>query len=695
MEAWRLFKGVSFGEVSDVRFLPADSDQGIWLVLDRGNHRICVHDEAGRELGQIGRWLPPEMSKRWSLPGCFVGWELDRREVIPHFENFDYLHFPWRLLGHSLTALYIWEPNSRDLKRLRCGQLIPVPYRPEALSEWIGAFDGGLLGWDAQNSRLLLCSLDGKPHAAVVIEGVPVASALSADELWLQAGERLRRIAIDGRGWNRIASGETVDPESLRARPTSEGIDTELVARNLLHFSKALVEFADGVCRLTWPEIISPVVSESTLERLNILYSRSNRVQGEFGRLTHAWSTTVLSHSLGAMAGAVSEENQASAQEVLAQWQRLAERLNCWRWRMVQRSDALFSILERGSLKKALVPESVRELLENVKELLNTHLALDYRFSLDFQQSDGFLQIPCAESSTHEGSSIPLTGAARILPLVRAGLASRHVPIPRLRRPGPIAFTSDGDLWVIDLGEKAVYRHRENERYRIAASQVSSPCALAATRVGMAVADQTGRCVWLIRDDGGCSKVLELSNEEVLAVTCSSGADARYAAAYEPQSGEGRILVLDREWRVTGEIAETGKGRLKIPVDLAVLPDGNLVVVEWGEEAAVLVFSTGGCELSRLFPQPPLPQEWSRVRAAQAGSDGSVFLLDQRYGCVRWYDPRLKYRLMFGRGILREPESLAVREGRLYVSNSGKGEVLEFDLDTPSTHPERRLKMEG
>ncbi len=389
LDAWQLCSGVSFGEVSDVYFLPADSDRGIWLVLDRGNHRICFLGETGRELGRVGRCLSPAISKRWSLPGCFVGWELDRRGVIPQFEHLDYLHLPWRLLGHSFTTLHVWEPYSWDLKRLKCGQLIPIPYRPETLSEWIGAFDSGLLGWDARNSRLLICGLDGKPHAAAAIAGVPIASRFPASEIWLQSGDRLRRIAIDAEELSRIASGKTVDAEAIPASAASEGMDALAVARHLLHFLKALVELADDVLRLTWPEAIAPAVSDSILGRLNVLSSRSIRVQEEFRALVHAWSVTILNHGLAVTAGSEYGENDASAREILAQWQRLAERLNCWRWRMVQRSDALLSVLEHGSLKESFVPDAVRQSLEQVTKLLNAHLALAYRFIPDFQPSDG------------------------------------------------------------------------------------------------------------------------------------------------------------------------------------------------------------------------------------------------------------------------------------------------------------------
>jgi hypothetical protein len=129
-----------------------------------------------------------------------------------------------------------------------------------------------------------------------------------------------------------------------------------------------------------------------------------------------------------------------------------------------------------------------------------------------------------------------------------------------------------------------------------------------------------------------------------------------------------------------GEIAKTGTNRLEIPIDLAALPDGNLAVVEWGEKTTVRVLSRDGRVLCELTPHPPLPQEWSRPRAVCAGSDGSVFVLDNRFGCVRWYDPGLNQRLTFGRGVLSDPECLVAHKGKLYVSNSGKGEVLEFNL---------------
>ena len=326
------------------------------------------------------------------------------------------------------------------------------------------------------------------------------------------------------------------------------------------------------------------------------------------------------------------------------------------------------------------MPDDLRNLLEEARSKVNEVLTLQYGFSVDPVPSDSVLRVA-------PGTRVFETGAAhdnRVPACLDAPAAAHLAPCRVLDSgypsPSCVAFGDEGDLWVIDRAEKALYRVHDDKRIRVGAEVLSDPRDLTPVHGGMTVADGPACCIRHLDGGGRFSPAFELPYEEIMALDCAGDGDSLYVAVHDLQSQRGRILILSAHWQVVGEIVRIGSEDLGMPVDLTVLPGGHLAVVEWREKARIRIISPDGKELFMLTPRPPLPQDWSRPRGVCSGPGDSVFISDDRYGCVRWFDSQFQQRLTIGKGILTAPQGIACRLNRLVVADAGRGELLEFDL---------------
>jgi sugar lactone lactonase YvrE len=193
LAVWARGSGDPFSEVTDVRYLRTGSHStaGYWLILDKGNHRVCAIGQDGQPLFEVGSGLSPGLTQRWVVPG------IAREEDLPagflrDFPPFDFLYYPVRIFGNCEEALYVWEPSSQSLKQLLRGNFFPILLGSvESPLSWIGADPSGFLGFEPESRRILLLDWAGKLRHAISIEGVPVASNLPLNQFWTQTDDRL------------------------------------------------------------------------------------------------------------------------------------------------------------------------------------------------------------------------------------------------------------------------------------------------------------------------------------------------------------------------------------------------------------------------------------------------------------------------------------------------------------------------
>lgn len=190
----------SFGEVADIRFIGDLSTGGFWLVLDRGNHRLCGLDAKGEQLFQIGRCLPSTLEVKWHKAGISSGEDPLKEGLVREPLDFDPTFHPQRILGNTSNGLFLWEPTSRSLKQVLLGNLLPVWIDIPSGGEWICADADGLLSWNKTDAVLSYYDASNRSWLSTRIEGIPISAGMHCSEIWIRSEDHLeqrRRIKPD------------------------------------------------------------------------------------------------------------------------------------------------------------------------------------------------------------------------------------------------------------------------------------------------------------------------------------------------------------------------------------------------------------------------------------------------------------------------------------------------------------------
>jgi hypothetical protein len=195
LSIWTHAGGIPFREPSDIRFVEGAWGSGnhgpCWLVLDRGNHRLCALDESGTMLFQIGRGLPPKLRKNWAEQQFLFPESAIADRFIPEYEQYDGLFYPTRILGISSKCISLCEPGSSNLMLAIDRNIFPIPLGTFPDGEWIAADERSAVEWSLSNSRLRWYGTDGKLLGEKSISGRPVPSNPSSEHIWAQKGRKL------------------------------------------------------------------------------------------------------------------------------------------------------------------------------------------------------------------------------------------------------------------------------------------------------------------------------------------------------------------------------------------------------------------------------------------------------------------------------------------------------------------------
>src|SRR5437868_5863376 len=188
LNQWEAAGETRFQEVCDVRFVGPDKHgKSYWLIVDKGNHRVCALELDGRLLFQAGRSF--DTRPAWRIPSR--DWiEEETAAAIAAFEPYDALYYPTRIIGSSSDAIYLWEPFFGRLTQFVYGNLLPMRMQPPC-EEWLAAGSSGLIGWSAASRRLRRYASNGELILEIPVEGTPVAADISRKEVWLQRGNRI------------------------------------------------------------------------------------------------------------------------------------------------------------------------------------------------------------------------------------------------------------------------------------------------------------------------------------------------------------------------------------------------------------------------------------------------------------------------------------------------------------------------
>lgn len=188
----------------DILYLPAIgvdasgilADEPVWLLLDRGNHRLCLLNCSGELRQQIGRALAPTIDMHWPLTPADAGLDAVQNESCS--PTIDPLYYPSLLLGQDRQSLFVWEPLRRKMKQIVEPHLLSLPLPPDC-DAWISADWTGFLGFDSKGGRLHRYDENGEPTGEWAFEGRPVHSQLPLDRVWMQHEDSLQLLELEPR----------------------------------------------------------------------------------------------------------------------------------------------------------------------------------------------------------------------------------------------------------------------------------------------------------------------------------------------------------------------------------------------------------------------------------------------------------------------------------------------------------------
>ncbi len=627
LNQWEAAGETRFQEVCDVRFIDTDKHgKGYWLVLDKGNHRLCGLGLDGRLLFQAGRAFTTELA--WRIPSR--DWIEEVAETIAVFEPYDALYYPTRIIGASSEATYLWEPFFARLSQVLYGNLLPIRMQTPC-DEWLAADGSGLIGWSAASRRLRRYASNGDLILEIPVEGTPIAADLSRKEVWYQLGNRIVR-----QSWKEDAA-PAVFPILLRSAEEDLELfnfDQADSARNqYIGFIDSLLALADS--------LIAHMPAEHN--RLDSLIHELPKARSEWDRKLTPWHLGVLKWKLtqvpSLLKGRIRTEWEQLSRPVLAKFREVMPRLD--EILMIDWNADLETYKARlegelwGIVNQLAQVVGARDGSAKVVEL--NHLPADdanllrypvprTRDNSTFREvarwklnsCDESLTFPRGLTSSSDGSLfVSFWKSKTILRLDKEGKVLGRLdqpgsaPVP-LQGPVGIALDPLSRLWIVDefLNSVLIWDFRNDTSLVVKGEESEAggfrgPLGICEGPEGfMLISDYHNHRILRISLEGEC---------DVFAGGRGS-APARFqhpGSLYKSKTVQGahtflvtdtrnhRIQRLDSSGKFIGEVGGCGleKGKLVLPLSVAEFDDGALAVSMWHVKRSLVLLSSAGEEL--------------------------------------------------------------------------------------------------
>ncbi|MCX5760773.1 MAG: 6-bladed beta-propeller [Gemmatimonadetes bacterium] len=260
---------------------------------------------------------------------------------------------------------------------------------------------------------------------------------------------------------------------------------------------------------------------------------------------------------------------------------------------------------------------------------------------------------------------------------------------PRVRRPHGIAVDTAGRVFVADVALRGVHVFDPvNGQYRFLTTTgkrgFQSPVGVALDAVGNVYVSDSELGEVVVFDAAGKER---RRIREGLERPTGLAYDRRSALLYVADTKGHRIAVFDSTGRPRASIGSrgTGEGEFNFPTNVAMAPDGSLLVTD-AMNFRVQVFSPDGKFLRQFGHNGDAPGSMPRPKGVALDSEGHVYVVDGLFDVINVYDASGRLLLTFGgaghgRGEFWLASGIAIdRQDRVYVSDSynGRIQVLQY-----------------
>jgi len=269
LDTWNEAGGIAFNEVVDVCYFSEGNDDadGCWLVLDRGNHRLCFLSALGQQLFQVGSAISPSLESRWNRSGLPNIQDCLPRGFLRGFLPFDLVFSPGRILGQADGPSFVTEPLTGRLKQLTLGSLFPVWKSPRLEMEVIAADEWGLIARDPHSCQVSFFDAAGSLQLETEMHGRPIRSNLSSRELWLQIENRIQRWKLDAGPGRRPAAPSKVELILRSVETDIDALAVESVSSAVQTLAKAAQEIF-ALASLFAENVLKGAGTRTTLEQI-------------------------------------------------------------------------------------------------------------------------------------------------------------------------------------------------------------------------------------------------------------------------------------------------------------------------------------------------------------------------------------------------------------------------------------------
>jgi hypothetical protein len=248
-------------------------------------------------------------------------------------------------------------------------------------------------------------------------------------------------------------------------------------------------------------------------------------------------------------------------------------------------------------------------------------------------------------------------------------------PIGVAVAPNGTVVVADRNNHRVQLFDRAGEFARAWGRQGSAPGEFREPHDVAADDEFVYVADLWNQRVQIFDHDG--HHVVTLTGSPSLS--SPRGVAVSEGRIYVAEAGGGRVTEYDRDGHLQRTIGSLGSetGQLREPVDVAVAPNGDLWVVNGGNNR-LEHFAADGAVLGSV----PI-SGWSGSGLKEVGlaigADGTLYLSDWTLGAVRRFHPDGRELAPVGAAI-RQPSGLAIDGTRLLVAGRGDDAIRVIDL---------------